>query len=231
LVWPYQQSALVKAGYRVISYSRRGFHKSGSGPDDRPGTGAGDLIALLDQLKVERFHAVSTAGGAFVAVDFALSYPARILSLVLSCSVLSLQGGPGDVMISNLAVPGFSAMPAYFRELSPSYRAANPAGTTLWRDLESQSLVHPGKRVFQLFVNPLTDQALSRIKPRTLLLFGDADLIAPPPFARLFASLIPNSRLEIFPECGHSGYWERPDLFNAAVLRFIGANRPRTTKS
>ena len=25
----------------------------------------------------------------------------------------------------------------------------------------------------------------------------------------------------MFTECGHSGYWERPDLFNATVLEFM----------
>jgi pimeloyl-ACP methyl ester carboxylesterase len=39
---------------------------------------------------------------------------------------------------------------------------------------------------------------------------------------RLFARNIPNSELVIVPEAGHSSYWERPEIFNTAVLDFIG---------
>src|SRR6516164_6051885 len=43
LIWGYQQPAFAKAGYRVISYSRRGYY--GSAPVDRakPGSGSEDL--------------------------------------------------------------------------------------------------------------------------------------------------------------------------------------------
>src|SRR5579864_7791546 len=37
LIWSYQQQAFARAGYRVISYSRRGYH--GSGPADRANPG------------------------------------------------------------------------------------------------------------------------------------------------------------------------------------------------
>jgi pimeloyl-ACP methyl ester carboxylesterase len=33
---------------------------------------------------------------------------------------------------------------------------------------------------------------------------------------------IPNSRLVVAPEAGHSAYWEQPEIFNRAVLDFIG---------
>ena len=55
----------------------------------------------------------------------------------------------------------------------------------------------------------------------TLLIYGDADPNASPPVGRLFNRTIPNSELVILNECGHSGYWERPALFNAAVLEFM----------
>ena len=34
---------------------------------------------------------------------------------------------------------------------------------------------------------------------------------------------MPDSILEVVPEGPHSMYWERPDLFNAAVDRFLEA--------
>src|SRR6185503_3936929 len=53
-VWEYQRPVFASRGYRVITYDRRGYGRSvtdSSGP--QPGTGADDLNALMDYLKVE----------------------------------------------------------------------------------------------------------------------------------------------------------------------------------
>jgi len=55
----------------------------------------------------------------------------------------------------------------------------------------------------------------------TLLMTGSADMFTPPSVQRLIARHIPENELLVAPECGHSIYWERPDLFNRAVLDFI----------
>jgi len=55
----------------------------------------------------------------------------------------------------------------------------------------------------------------------TLLLTGDADMFAPPPVLRMFATHIRHAETVIVPEAGHSTYWEQPDAFNRAVLHFV----------
>jgi pimeloyl-ACP methyl ester carboxylesterase len=42
---------------------------------------------------------------------------------------------------------------------------------------------------------------------------------------RLFAQEVPGSHFVAIPDSGHSAYWERPDLFNAAVLDFLARHR------
>jgi pimeloyl-ACP methyl ester carboxylesterase len=63
---------------------------------------------------------------------------------------------------------------------------------------------------------------LETIHTPTLLLTGGADMYAPPPVMDLFAKRIKNSQTLVVPEAGHSTYWEQPELFNRAVLEFIG---------
>lgn len=218
-VWSYQQPAFVKAGFRVIGYSRRGHEKSQSGAKDQPGTGSGDLHALLDVLKVDKIHAVASAGGAFVAADYALSHPERLRSIVLACSILGAQGGEFTTMSQALRAPGMESLPNYFRELSPSYRAADPAGTERWK--ANEETARNKDSVNQPYANKITLDALETIRIPTLLIAGDADLIAPPPIVRLFSQHIRGSQLAVIPEAGHSAYWERPELFNDAVLKFL----------
>ena len=56
----------------------------------------------------------------------------------------------------------------------------------------------------------------------TLLVTGTADLVTPPSIMRMIARHVPNNELVIIPEAGHSPYWEQPEIFNRAVLDFIG---------
>src|SRR6185503_5548976 len=70
-VWEYQRPVFAGRGYRVITYDRRGYGRSSPDPSGpQPGTGADDLNALMDHLKIDRFHLVSTAAGGFVAWDY-----------------------------------------------------------------------------------------------------------------------------------------------------------------
>ena len=136
-VWEYQRPVFASRGYRVITYDRRGYGRSvvdPSGP--QPGTGADDLKALIDYLKIDRFHLVGTAAGGFVAWDYALSFPKRLRSLVVANSIGGVQDPEYQAAMQRLRTPDFLAMSADMRELGPAYRVSNPAGAERWRELE-----------------------------------------------------------------------------------------------
>jgi pimeloyl-ACP methyl ester carboxylesterase len=222
-VWEYQLPAFTAAGYRVVAYDRRGFGRSVIDPaGQQPGTGADDLQALVNHLRIDSFHLVGTAAGGFVALDFAMSFPQRLRSLVVANSI----GGVQDEDYLELGrrirpTPQFEALPPDFRELGPSYRAANPGGAQRWLELERTSRAGGSPPPGQTMRNRLTFASLEGIKVPTLLLTGDADLYAPPAVLRLFAARIKNSESVIVPEAGHSAYWEQPEIFNRTVSEFV----------
>ncbi|OJW73470.1 MAG: hypothetical protein BGO57_00010 [Sphingomonadales bacterium 63-6] len=220
-VWGYQQNAFAQAGYRVIGYSRRGFRGSSSGEAGAPGTGAGDLAMLADHLGIERMHLVGTAAGGFVAGSFAIAAPERVRSLTIACSLVTTSDPAMRKTVPWAYEPWWNQLPEDLRELSPSYRAVNPEGHARW--IELHELSRQGTAPVNQPAGSVTAtlETLARITSPTLLVSGDADLISPPPVARLLADAIPGSELTILTECGHSAYWERPDAFNAAVLAFI----------
>jgi pimeloyl-ACP methyl ester carboxylesterase len=223
-VWEYQIPVFAAAGYRVIAFDRRGWGRTViNSAEPQPGTAAGDLLALLDELGLDRVHVIGTAAGGFVALDFALSYPQRLRSLVVANSIGGVQDADYLEMGRRLRPqPQFDALPPEFREVGPSYRAGNAAGTQRWVDLEKISRP-PGPPVPpQPLRNHITFAMLETIKAPTLLLTGDADLYAPPPLLQFFAARIKGSEVVIIPEAGHSSYWEQPELFNRSVLKFLG---------
>ena len=224
LIWLYQQPVFAKAGYRVIGYSRRSYNGSDPLAKERPGTGSGDLDALMASLGVSKFHVVASAAGGTIATDYALSHPDRLLSLTVADNSAGVRDGEIAQAAENIRIKGFDDMPVEFRELGPSYRAANPEGAKLWSDLAHKAVT--GGDFRQRVANEITTAKVEGLKVPTLLITGDADLITPPSIMRLVARHIPGSEIMIAPESGHSTYWEQPDLFNKTVLNFI-ARHPR----
>src|SRR5215831_6960294 len=223
LIWSYQQPVMVRAGYRVIAYSRRGYNGSDAVDRSNPGTPSGDLAALADYLKLPKFHLLGSAAGGGIAVDYALSHADRLHSLVVACAVGGVEDESYLKLTSEIRPKGFDDLPAEFRELGPSYRAANPEGTRLWAELENKAVT--GNRFGPQNANRITFARLATLTVPTLVMAGDADLAVPPSVARSYAEHIPGADVVIVPECGHSAYWERPDFFNRAVLGFFQKHR------
>jgi pimeloyl-ACP methyl ester carboxylesterase len=220
LIWGYQQPALAKAGYRVIAYSRRGYFNSAPFDKDKPGVGSEDLHQLTQSLGLGKFHLVASAAGGSIASDYAFSQQDRLFSLTVSSNSFGVRDGEIAKAANLIRPKGWDAMPVEFRELGPSYRAANPEGAKHWLDLEHKALI--GREYRQTLANEITQARLKELKLPTLVIAGAADLATPPSIARMLAAEIPNSEIVIAPEAGHSVYWEQPDVFNRAVLDFIG---------
>ncbi len=222
-VWEHQISAMKAAGYRFIAYDRLGSGRSALTSGSDPGTAVDDLQALAEHLRLSRFHLVGTAAGGIVALDYALSYPGRLRSVVLANTIGGVQDDDYLMLGRRLRPsPEFDALPTEFRELGPSYRAANAAGTARWIELEHQSRAQLPLPSPQRNRNQLTFALLEKLRVPTLLLTDDADLYSPPPVLRLFSARIRGAETLVVPETGHSAYWEQPEIFNQAVLEFIG---------
>src|SRR5438046_753617 len=127
LIWGYQQPVFAKAGYRVIAYSRRGYINSAPLDKAKPGIGSVDLHNLVDFLGVRKFHLVASAAGGSIASDYAFTHPDRLYSLTISSNSFGVRDGDIAKAAAFIRPKGWDAMPAEFRELGPSYRAANPA--------------------------------------------------------------------------------------------------------
>ena len=76
-----QQVIRLRKTMRVLRHDRRGFGLSTGTPD--PEADAGDLVALLDHLQVDRAVVVGMSQGVRAALAVALRFPRRVTALVL----------------------------------------------------------------------------------------------------------------------------------------------------
>src|SRR5208283_3966716 len=113
-VWERQDKSFSRAGYRVIAFDRRGWGKSmanaATGP--QPGTIAGDLDALADYLKLDRFHLLGLAAGGFAALDYAAWRPERLRSLVIGASTGQVVDKEIADFIARIEIPNIRKLPA-----------------------------------------------------------------------------------------------------------------------
>ena len=221
--WAPQLPAFTAAGYRVIACDRRGRGRSTvdatTGP--QPGTAADDLSALLAALGVGRCHLLGTAAGAFVALDFAVSWPERLGGLILANSIYGIRDPEFVELVNRLRPqPAFNQLPQDVRELGPSYRAADPEGVARWQAIE-HAAQPAGPPVVQGFRQQMTFALAATLTMPALLLTGGADLFAPPPVQQRLAERLPQAETVVIAEAGHSSSWEQPEVFNRTVLAFL----------
>jgi pimeloyl-ACP methyl ester carboxylesterase len=220
-VWASQVASFSRAGYRVIAFDRRGWGKSiaNSATGPQPGSIAGDLDALADYLKLDRFHLLGVAGGGFAALDYAAWRPDRLRSLVIGASTGRVTDKEVADFIARIEIPELRKLPAVYREVGPSYRGANPEGTKRWTEIDEHA--RQPEAPDQPLRTPNTFAKIETIPTPTLVIAADADLLAPPALMRIWAVHLKNHEWVVVPDAGHAIAWEQPDVFNEKVLEFV----------
>jgi len=221
-IWQPQIAAFAAAGYRVIAFDRKGWGKSvadpASGP--QPGSIAGDLDALADHLKLEKFHLLGVAGGGFIALDYAAWRPERLRSLIVGGSTGAIADKEAADFIARIAIPHIREQPPHYREIGPSYRGANPDGVARWIAIDEHAR-QPGTAFQPQLRTPNTFAKLETIAAPALVIAADADLLAPPALMRMWAAHLKHHEWAVIHDAGHAMAWEQSGRFNDIVLDFL----------
>jgi 4,5:9,10-diseco-3-hydroxy-5,9,17-trioxoandrosta-1(10),2-diene-4-oate hydrolase len=243
--WSNFGSALPRFATRfhVLLVDQPGF----GGSDKPPVEGnyyrhaADHVIALLDEIGIDRVHLLGNSLGGGTAMRLALSHPDRVGRLVLM--------GPGGLSL-NL----FHADPTEGVQRLMDF-AANPSRESLRafistmvvnQDLVTDELVEerfadataPGaqeamRELGMSFWNPETAEdgmlwrEAHRLRRHTLLTWGREDRVNPIDGAFAALKLIPKAQLHVFPNCGHWAQIEAAEEFAEVTTAFLGAHREK----
>ncbi len=224
--WAYQTPVLSRH-CRLLLYDCRGMWQSEHPPG--PYTmeqHADDLAALLQVLGVETAHIGGISYGAEVSMVFALRYPERTRSLILSSAVSQvdpLLRGMMDGWISAVRAKDADmlfevTLPVNFSE---RWIAANPAALQAarqrYRNLDMDAFLELLLSFSQLDITA----DLHRIGAPALVMVGEEDILKPRKYAEIIAAQIPNSEFVVIPHAGHAVLWEKASVFNSLILGFI----------
>ena len=228
------QVADLAARFRVLRYDCRGFGASGPFDPAIGYTHAGDLLALLDHLAIERAVLAGLSFGGRVAMQAALAAPERVAGLVLLDAVL--DGVPWD--------------PASARALEEAARQARArglrAGREAWLahplfaaarqqpDVASSLAAMVGGYPGQHWIGhdphqqtgPGPIDALEQLVMPVLVAVGERDVPGFREMAAVLARRIPGARYHVVAGAGHMINMEQPAAVNALLARFLDQPSP-----
>src|SRR4051794_33465202 len=217
LSW-WQQIPDLGKEFCCITFDHRGF---GLSPDVGRLTHeqlTDDLQDLLDTLAIDRCALVGQSLGGRTALQFALSEPRRVTKLVLAGTV----GGIRDPNVQRaLDQSGPAPATLFERALSVEFRKNNPGLAFLYQQIEGLNQAR-GLPPIESGAG-LSAAALAGFRVPAIFLGGAQDPVAPPAATVAAAGLLPNAKVEIVPEAGHSVYFEQPASFNRVVRAFLKA--------
>lgn len=206
----YAEMPTLAASRRLVLVNFRGHGGSTLGRGDFTYRKyAGDVLAVLDALGIERADFVGWSDGGNAALLLASLHPGRVGRIVAMGANANPAGLTADAA-RELAV-GTAEDAGVFRRLLHRVQAAPGIG---WRALWT--------RVTRLWANhpTLGEADLERIGAPVLLMLGERDAVSPE-HGRWMADALPNGELEIVPDVGHDLPQAAPDAVIAAIGRFL----------
>ena len=236
--WEKQVPALLAAGYRVITYDRRGF-----GNSDKPVTGytydilAADLHTLITKLDLHHAILVGFSMGGGEVARYIGKYGTERLSGAVFMSaitpfLLKTANNPEGVdrsVFSTIEKAVFADRPAFLSSFFSDFynldilkgkRISDEAVRLSWNIAAAASPA----ATLDCVGAWLTDfrEDIKRIDIPTLVVHGDADRIVPFPISgKLTHDAIKGSRLVVIKGGPHGLNWTHADEVNSELVNFL----------
>ncbi|MFI6218878.1 alpha/beta fold hydrolase [Nocardia brasiliensis] len=212
--------------YRTITLDWRGTGDSDK-PDEPYSTAgfAADVVAVLDDLGIERAAVYGTSMGGRVGQWLAARHPDRVRALVLGCTSPggrhSVERGPE--IRQSLIQPDATAARRALLELmyTPEWLARTPGPFTTLGDPEMPAYAKRRHLVASNKHNAW--EVLPEIGAPTLVVHGTEDRFNPVANAPLLAERIPHARMRLIPGARHAYFDEFRAVAGPLVLDFLDA--------
>jgi len=202
----------------VIAYDHRGNGNS----DDPPGPAdmtifVEDAMAVLDAYAVPRAHLYGQSFGGMVALETALTHPARLRTLILAATH---AGSSHAVPVHDREVPKGEPWRSLY---APGFPDTHPDHVRDDLATAAGGVQHTSgeRRQWEAMQGWDAFERLGEVTVPTLVLHGTEDRLVAPDNARLLAERIPGAELDWLEGAGHLYHSEQAAAADAAVLDFI----------
>jgi pimeloyl-ACP methyl ester carboxylesterase len=229
--WDVLADALA-ASRRVIAYDNRGSGGSTVTPGPYSTRQlAGDAVALLDAIEIERADVFGMSMGGMIAQELALGWPERVRRLILGCTHAGIahaapqprEAGRAFALQTDDWAERMRALApfAFARGVDPELLASFIAK----KSGDAQDPVGYGAQIQAVLTHDAAER-LEQIAAPTLILTGDDDRVIPAASSELLRERIPGARLETIAGSGHLFFIEQPGQTQLLIEDFLDGNGP-----
>jgi 2-hydroxymuconate-semialdehyde hydrolase len=200
-------------------------------PDDlklTPAIWVESLIMLLDALKIKKISVVGNSFGGAIALALVTAHPERVNRLVLmGAAGINAPISEGLEKVWGYT-PGLEAMKglmevfAYDHSIITDDLVRMRYEASIRADVQERfARLFPAPRQRGVEMLALDESDLAAITHQTLLIHGLNDQVIPVEWSRRMKTLLPNSTLQEFDQCGHWVQIEKAAAFTVAVSDFL----------
>ena len=236
--WERQVPAFIQAGYRVITYDRRGFGQSSQPWDGYDyDTFAADLNALISHLELDDVMLIGFSMGGGEVVRYLANHGSdRVRKIVLASAVPPYlyqaddnpEGGLDDATINGFLAAASEDRMAFLDEFMTSFfssgRKLKVSEQQRQYALSLAAIASPKATVDCITAFARTDfrRDLATVTVPTLVIHGDSDATVPFEVSgERAAAAIRGAELVVVKDGPHGVTTSHADEWNSAVLAFL----------
>ncbi|MCA9925632.1 MAG: alpha/beta hydrolase [Anaerolineales bacterium] len=229
-MWDDQFAAFAEH-YRVLRYDWRGAGQTAV--VDTSFSHHDDLYAILNHLEITKAHLVGCSIGGTIAIDFALAFPEKVISLT------TVNSTPRGLKFDDPPPPQWDEVDVACE--AGDWERASELEVQIWVDGSQRTpdqvdgSIRDKVRAMNLIqllndekelgeerpLSPPAYQQLNHIQQPTLIVNSDLDMPRIGKAADFMAADIPNSTQVTVTGTAHLPNMEKPDEFNQIVLDFL----------
>lgn len=228
--------------YRVIALDLKGFGFSEKPEGDYSRRAQSEIVnGLLEHLKIEKAWIAGNSMGGETALNVALFHPEKVKGLILidsagvripgkeSLAPWYLQTPVVGRVLTALALTSDSLVREGLKKsFYDDSKISDDRVAFYYQPLKTRGGQYAATKARIDFVlYPIEDQ-LNKVNVPTLILWGAEDELIPLEAGKKMNSLIKDSKLVVFENCGHIPQEELPDRVLSEMTNFIGqTNSPK----
>ena len=225
-----QFEAFAKS-HKVLQYDVRGYGKSSLPVEGVSYSDHDDLKALLQYLGISKAHIAGFSMGSGIAINFVLTYPEMINSLI---SIGPWVDGYNSPAVEEI-FKDFEKISSILKESGARTAAEHIINAPFFNPQMMSSNIK--NRISEInydysfwhfinedprrYIDPPAVQQLDRISLPTLIITAEYDIEACREIADLMEKTIPNAKKIDIANATHFMLMEKPKEFNKAVLDFL----------
>lgn len=217
--------------YRVIRYDVRNHGLTTSGAEKY--TDYDDLNKIMENLKIDRAIVMGLSMGGYIAIDFALAYPEKLIALIpVSTGISGNTQKDNDWLeydkninqaFKNDDIEGAAEIMLHAWTDGPT-RTPEQVDKTM-RNILREMIINTFKNwnpeiKHHSLTSPAIDR-LSEIKVPVLTIYGDIDMQGIIDLAYKIEKEIPGAKKEVIKNAAHMVNMEFPEEFDEIVSKFL----------